>query len=256
MAAVYLAESAELQENGILKLLRTDRSSEHSTEILERFHAECQIISSVKSLQIVGSYDFGQLGHDAFIAMEFFPCGDLKTRMQNPVRGSEALSYLEQIGEVLEVIHKVSVLHRDLKPANVMLREDNTLALIDVGISKSQFTTTSATITGTILRTPFYASPEQLSTEFADERSNLYSASVILYELLSGKQPYVSNSAMELVEMGLTAPIAKLPERLEHLQPLVDGLLTKSPTERFESAAQVSKLTQTLSAAGIRAATR
>ena len=97
----------------------------------------------------------------SYIATEYFPAGDLKTRMQNPMNEEEALAYVRQIAEALRVIHVAGILHRDLKPANVMLRADNSLVLIDFGLAKEITGDKALTGAGEIRGSPYYMSPEQ-----------------------------------------------------------------------------------------------
>ena len=238
MASVFLAWSDALDEDVVLKILTRNTEEAFEDGLLARFESEYRIIASMKSVRIVRIFDFGIEADFAFIAMEFFPAGDLKIRMRKPVAPAEALTYGIQIFEALSIVHAAGVLHRDLKPANVMLRKDDSVALIDFGISKRQAKSDSDTETGpgAVLGTPFYASPEQLSGESTDARSDLYSAGVILFELLTGDKPFVGDSAVAICHLHLLAPIPRLPSRLAMFQTVVDELMAKKPDDRIATA--------------------
>ena len=94
----------------------------------------------------------------------------------------------------LAAIHKVGIIHRDLKPANIMFRADDQLAIADFGISKRADATTQLTQVGSVMGTPYYMSPEQIRAEHLDQRADLYSAGVILYEMLTGKKAFEADS--------------------------------------------------------------
>ena len=111
----------------------------------------------------------------------------------------EALQFAAAIARALAAVHAAGVLHRDLKPGNVMLREDGSIALIDFGLSKDAALALDITETGTIFGTPHYMSPEQGHAEPLDERSDLYSLGVILFEMLTGEKPFRAENPMAIV---------------------------------------------------------
>lgn len=240
-ASVFLARSEELGDNVVLKVLSRSDEETLDGEVLNRFESEYRIIASMNSQRIVDIHDFGLTADYAFIAMEYFPDGDLRRRMHSPVSVVEAVAYATQILEALAIVHAAGVLHRDLKPANVMLREDNSLALIDFGISKSETSTGPEASTGAVLGTPLYASPEQLTGNACDEHSDLYSAGVILFELLTGEKPFTGESTVAICHLHLTAPVPRLPSRIAVFQGLVDSLMAKDPKNRFPSASVALK---------------
>src|SRR5687768_10016962 len=120
-SAVYLARNAELGFDVALKVLRRVADSAEVQKDLQRFAREYRIIADLSHPAIVSVYDFGSTDALSYIATEYFPAGDLKTRLRNPVSILEAIGYIRQIAEALRVVHAAGVLHRDLKPANVML---------------------------------------------------------------------------------------------------------------------------------------
>lgn len=235
-SAVYLARSEELGFNVALKVLRRSTDSADTRGDVDRFEREYQIITQLRHRAIVNVYDFGSTGAVSYIATEYFPAGDLKTRLRNPMSAEEAINYVRQIAEALRAIHVAGVLHRDLKPANVMLRTDSSIVLIDFGLAKELAGDKALTGAGEIRGSPYYMSPEQAGGQPTDERSDLYSLGVILYELLTGERPFQGNTVFEILAQHQHAPVPRMDGDAGRFQPLIDRLLAKRPADRFQSA--------------------
>jgi ActR/RegA family two-component response regulator/predicted Ser/Thr protein kinase len=234
-SAVYLARSERLRRNVVLKVMKRG-SSTREREDAERFQREYEIISSVAHRSIAEIHDFGTLPQHLYLAMEYFPCGDFRERLRNPVNVDEALYYLRTIAEALRVIHVFGILHRDLKPANVMLREDNAPVLIDFGLARRAIDDSAVTGAGQILGSPYYISPEQAQGHPVDTRTDLYSLGVMFYEMLTGEKPYVGRSAVAIMTQHTTSPIPRLPAHLAKQQPILDRLMAKQLSARYNSA--------------------
>ncbi len=125
-ATVYLAFSAALERHVALKVSRVTDSEE------PQFSREFQTVGGLRHPCIVDIYDYGMHEAASFIAMEYFPCGDLKARLQDPLSEREAVDYLQRIAAALSAVHHQGILHRDLKPPNIMLRDDGQVVLIDL----------------------------------------------------------------------------------------------------------------------------
>jgi tRNA A-37 threonylcarbamoyl transferase component Bud32 len=242
---VYLGESEVVGEMVVLKVLPL-QEGESSKLAYARFLQEYETISRIRHPNVVRILDFGVADDHAYIAMEYFPKGDLRTRMNEPIAPRLALEWLGQMASALEAVHACGVLHRDLKPGNVMLRADGSVALIDFGIAKYNQAQTSLTAAGAIFGTPYYMSPEQGHGEPVDERSDLYSLGVIFYEMLMRRKPFLAPSPMGVIYLHRNAPMPTLSESLSALQPLVDRLLAKRPEDRFPSAAALAAEIETL----------
>jgi len=238
-SSVYLAHSGELGFNVALKVLRRGPKSEHAAADRDRFAREYQIIAQLRHRAIVDVYDFGSTDDVSYIATEYFPAGDLRTRLRNPMSCDDAVEYVRQISEALRVLHVAEVLHRDLKPANVMLRTDNSIVLIDFGLAKALAGDKSLTGAGEIRGSPYYMSPEQGEGRPVDERSDLYSLGVIFFELLTGERPFQGGSVFDILARHERAPVPRLAGAAAHFQPIVDRLLAKRPAERFQSASDL-----------------
>jgi serine/threonine protein kinase len=238
-SAVYLAFSEPLGHEVVLKLM--DRpSDENDDRSYQRFKREYSFTVELDSPRLARIYDFGETDESAFIVMEYFPEGDMKQRMAGPVLPKQAVRYAYQICEALETIHGQGIIHRDLKPSNIMLRPDDSIALIDFGLA--HFTHASR-LTGIreIQGTPHYLSPEQAAGEQVDQRSDLYSLGVILYELLSGEKPYTGKTALDVLDMHRRSAVPTLPAFVSRFQPMLNRLMAKSKDDRFDDVGELMR---------------
>lgn len=229
-ATVYLAFSEALDRHVALKVSRISDDSE------PQFAREYEAVGGVRDPAVVDIYDYGLHEGREFIAMEYFPCGDLKARLLNPISTEECLRYLERIASALCVVHARGLVHRDLKPPNIMLRESGEVVLIDFGIAKNLEHGAGSTRTGVLRGSPYYMSPEQAQGEELDARSDLYSLGVIFYEMLTGSKPYVAATAMEVLQQHVDREVPELQPELARCQALLEGMMAKNRDERFESA--------------------
>src|SRR5216683_8010649 len=232
---VFLARNERLRRNVVLKVMNRGES-QRELDDAERFQREYEIISSVAHRAIAEIYDFGSLPRHLYLAMEYFPCGDLRDRLRNPLSVDESLYYLRAIAEALRVIHVFGILHRDLKPANVMLREDNSPVLIDFGLARRSMENADTTGAGQVLGSPYYISPEQSQGQRVDARTDLYSLGVMFYEMLTGERPYGGSTALAIMSQHASCPVPVLPEPAAAQQPLLDRLMAKQQSARYASA--------------------
>ncbi len=234
MARVYLAERTDDGITVVLKIL--DRDIARDPDNAKRFDREGEMLSRIESPYVVKVYDHGHTNSYGYIAMEFFGRGDLQQRMAQGVSPEDAVLYLHNIACGLEAIHGVGIVHRDLKAGNVMFRGDGSMALVDFGLSKRVDTDMTLTETGAIMGTPYCMSPEQTAGRKLDARSDLYSAGVLFYEMLTGSRPYTGKNLPQLLLQIQTAPIPQLPPPLGRFQVVVGRLLAKDPEDRYQSA--------------------
>ena len=234
-SSVFLARSERLRRNVVLKVMTRGESAREISDA-ERFQREYEIISSIKHRAIAEIYDFGSQPQHLYLSMEYFPCGDLRDRLRNPLSVEESLYYLRTIAEALRVIHVFGILHRDLKPANVMLRDDNSPVLIDFGLARRSVEDAGTTGVGQVLGSPYYISPEQAQGHRVDARTDLYSLGVMFYEMLTGERPYLGRTAIAIMAQHAHSPVPTLPLATAAQQPLLEKLMAKRPIERYGSA--------------------
>jgi len=236
-ANVCLCSRGPDREQVVLKVLKSEGSGD--SDLLSRFVQEYFAASSIDSPYVAKVFEHGFTDTHAYIVMEYFPGGDLRARVarERPTV-DEALIIIGSILSALTSVHAAGIIHRDLKPANVMFREDGTIALVDFGSARRDADPMAKTLVGVVIGTPYYLSPEQAFGGTADERSDLYSVGVMLYELLTGQRMYAAASLVGLFEMHKTAPIPTLPENLSRHQRFLERLVSKKPSERYDSAAQ------------------
>ena len=244
-ATVYLARSARLGHDVALKVSKNVREEASPRQFLER---EYDASLAIRSPLVVEIYDYGVHAGFEYLAMEYLPRGDLKARIQRGVSEQEAMRYVEQIATALKVVHDAGMVHRDLKPPNVLLRESDTVALIDFGLARSVDGSTTTTQSGVLLGSPYYMSPEQALGEQLDARSDFYSLGVMCYEMLAGHKPYTGGSAMEVLQQHVSSPVPMLPPQLQRYQELLNRLLAKSREERFANAAEIASAAAALRA--------
>jgi hypothetical protein len=219
----------------VLKVLKAEGSGD--SDLLSRFVQEYFAASSIDSPYVAKVYEHGFSETHAYIVMEYFPAGDLRARIaRERPQPEEALIIIGSILSALTSVHAAGIIHRDLKPANVMFRDDGTIALVDFGSARRDADPVAKTLAGVVIGTPYYLSPEQALGGTADERSDLYSVGVMLYELLTGQRMYAAATLVALFEMHKKAPIPKLPEPFAKHQVFLEKLVAKSPELRYASA--------------------
>jgi len=200
---------------------------------------EYTLVESIHSRHVARVYRHGKSEEHAYLVMEFFEGGDLNKRLAGkPIDPGEAMRIFRELMFALGEIHEKGILHRDLKPQNLMFRDDGTLALLDFGIAK-QIDAIDRTHQGEVLGTPRYMSPEQVRGVALDLRTDIYSAGVLLFQMLSGTHLFDGETAVEVALHHLNTQPPDLPEHLGKYQRLLDKLVEKDRDARFRNADEV-----------------
>jgi len=239
VSSVYLAESERSGQQVALKVLHQAPDGGSGVKTFDRFLREYQIAAAIEHPNIARVYDFGVADDHAFIVMEYFPLGDLRGRIKQGIQPLRALTFLRQMTEALQVLHRAGVLHRDLKPGNVMLRDELSVALIDYGLSKHVEMDATLTNSGEIFGTPYYMSPEQGHGKDTDARSDIYSIGIIFYEMLMKRKPYVAGTPMQVIYKHAHAPLPELKAELKRFEEILFNCIAKEPNRRYGSAEQL-----------------
>lgn len=233
MAIVYLALQESLHRHVALKVIKPILTTDE--EFAQRFLREGRIIAQLNDPHIVTVYDIASHEGTYYLSMEYLPGGTLQHRIRAGLSLQETLAIARAIASALHYAHQRGIIHRDIKPQNILFRETGSPVLTDFGIAKTLGSSTIMTRTGLSLGTPRYMSPEQIRGQEVDARADLYSFGVLLYEMLTGNAPYAAEDSFALAMMHVTAPIPELPPELHRFQPILNKLLDKDPSRRFQS---------------------
>jgi class 3 adenylate cyclase len=234
IASIYLAQPMGGGPAQVLKVLRLDEKAD-----LQRFIQEFALVAQIDHLNVARIHKQDFSAGNAYIAMEFFPMGDLRSRMRKALDPAIAMYYLKQIAAGLEAIHQVGIVHRDLKPDNIMMRQDGILAIADFGVAKQTAMHLTDTGAGEIVGTPYYLSPEQAMGRPVDQRCDIYSLGVMAYEMFTGGKPYRASTAEALLDLHIQAPVPLLPPQVAWFQGVLDRMMAKDPEQRFANASEL-----------------
>jgi eukaryotic-like serine/threonine-protein kinase len=241
MANVYLAEDEDLGRRVAIKILN-DRYANDDL-FIERFRREAKSAAALSHPNIVSVYDRGEAEGTYYIAMEVIEGRSLKELImtRGPLPIAQALAYTHEILEALRFAHRHGIIHRDIKPHNILIGER--LKVTDFGIARAG--ASQMTEAGSIMGTAQYLSPEQARGAPVTASSDLYSAAIVLYEMLTGKVPFTGDSAIEIAMKHLNEPPkppSKIrPEIPEELDAVVLRALAKNPEDRYQTAEEFSE---------------
>ncbi len=244
MGSVYKAQDRELDRVVALKVIRPDLA--RKSTILERFKQEIILSQKVTHKNVIRIYDLGLAGGTKFISMDFIDGTDVWSvlRKAGKLDPREAARIIRDVCLGLEAAHSEGVVHRDLKPQNIMMDERGNIVVMDFGIASSVEDST-LTKAGTLMGTPTYMSPEQAKGDKVDARSDLFAVGVILYELLTGKVPFQSDTLMgqllKRVQEKPVPPIEIEPGIPGPLNTIVLKCLQADLNLRYQSAAAIRR---------------
>jgi serine/threonine-protein kinase len=241
MANVYLAEDQELGRRIAIKILNDRHAGDE--QFVERFRREAKNAAALSHPNIVSIYDRGEAEGTYYIAMEYLDGRSLKELIvqRGPAPVTVAVEYARQILSALRFAHRHGIVHRDIKPHNVLVDAEGRVKVTDFGIARAG--ASQMTEAGSIVGTAQYLSPEQARGSDVDQRSDLYSLGVVLYELLTGTLPFNGDTPVEIAMKHLSAipdaPSARRPDVPRDLDLIVLRSLAKDPDDRYQSAEEM-----------------
>lgn len=246
MATVYHAYDPRFEREVALKVL--PREMLHDPQFRTRFEREAKTIAMLEHPAIVPVYDFGEEDGQPFFVMRYMTGGALTDRMKaGAMPIPEAARLLERLAPALDEAHARGIIHRDLKPGNILFDTHDQPYISDFGIAKIAAAQTNVT-GSSILGTPAYMSPEQAQGENIDGRSDIYGLGVILFEMLSGHQPYMGDTPMSVVIKHITDPVPHILDVKPDLPPEVEAVIEKAMAkDRDERFPTVKALAEALS---------
>ncbi|MFN8400669.1 MAG: WD40 repeat domain-containing serine/threonine protein kinase [Anaerolineales bacterium] len=244
-ATVYRAYDPRFEREVAIKFLPSELM--HSDpQFRMRFQREAKIIAQLEHPSIVPVYDVGAENEQPYFVMRYMSGGSLSERIKaRTYTIEEAVKIIENLAPGLDEAHAKGIVHRDLKPANILFTEKNVPLISDFGIAKfTQGDSTVDNMTGSaIIGTPAYMAPEQASGEAVDGRVDIYAMGVILYEMVTGKQPYTADTPLGLAIKHVTEPVPRILEANPNLptwmQKVISTAMAKNPEDRFSSAVEL-----------------
>ena len=254
MGVVYKARDPMLDRVVAIKTINLTLPKEELAEYEARFYQEAKAAGGLSHRNIVTIHDIGRSDRVAYMAMEFLEGQELRRLMQSrvPIQVAHALDMGAQVAEGLQFAHDRQIIHRDIKPANIMVLNDGLVKITDFGIARMRSNEVK-TVTGMILGSPKYMSPEQVSGKRADTRSDIFSLGVVLYEMLTGTSPFVADNIhgvmYQTMNFNPPAPRTLNPELPDVLNFIIAKALAKNLDDRYQTAKDLSHdLRQALSA--------
>jgi hypothetical protein len=248
MAAVYKAYQPAMERYVALKVL--PRHFADDPQFVTRFKQEAKVLAQLQHPHILPVFDFGEFDEYTYLVMPFVKSGTLTDELKGEPFPIERIDkVIAQIGGALDYAHERGLIHRDVKPSNVLIDESGNYLLSDFGLAKILEGNEKLTMSGVIMGTPAYMSPEQGMGKTLDGRSDIYSLGVILYEMATGRAPYKAETPMAVMIKHISDPLpppsiinSDLPEEIEAV---ILKALAKNPEDRYQSAGELVRALST-----------
>jgi len=241
MGKVYRVEDTRAKEEIALKLIRPDIAADN--KMIERFRNELTTARKIRHKNVCGMYDLGEHMGNHYITMEYVPGEDLKSLIQRVgIDTGTAIIIAKQVCEGLSEAHRLGIVHRDLKPSNIMIDKDGNARIMDFGIARSL---KGKGLTGAdmMIGTPEYMSPEQVEGKEVDQRSDIYSLGILLYEMLTGTLPFEGDTPISIAHKqkyeSPREPKKVNPQVPDALDSVIMQCLAKDKARRFQSAEEL-----------------
>jgi serine/threonine-protein kinase len=243
MASVYLATDTRLERRVAVKVMHAHLAGDHET--LARFQREARAAARLSHPDVVAVYDQGTDGDRPFLVMEYVPGATLRQvlRDRGMLTPGETLTVMDHVLAALAAAHEAGLVHRDIKPENVLLTTDGRVKVADFGLARAVAGSTVTTTGSVLFGTAAYLSPEQFEHGVADARSDVYSAGVLMFELLTGRAPFEADSAYAVLHRHANEDVPAPSTRTAGIPPQVDALVTwatsRDPAQRPDDAGEL-----------------
>lgn len=248
MAIVYKAKDIYLKRIVAVKVLKEQYLEDK--EFIKKFVIEAQSVANLNNQNIVKIYDVGQHIEDGktfnYIVMEYIKGKTLNELIKDNGRlnSNAVVAISKQIANALDCAHKHHIIHRDIKPHNIIIDENLNVKVTDFGIARIA-TSSTITYTSSVLGTVHYISPEQAKGKFIDEKSDIYSLGVVMYEMVTGRVPFDTDNAVGIAMQHINEPLVEPIRLVPNLEPWLNSIIVKcmekNPENRFESAESLIK---------------
>ena len=224
MATVYLATDTRLDREVALKVMHADLARD--AEFVDRFIGEAKSVARLSHQNIVAVYDQGSDGHSLYLAMEYVPGPTLRAllRERRWLPWTEALALMEPILAALAAAHQAGIVHRDVKPENVLISPDGRVKVVDFGLARAS-AAVGNTRAGVIIGSVAYIAPEQVTGAPTDARTDVYSAGIMLFEMLTGRQPYGGETPLAVAYAHVNSDVPPVASLVGGMPPAVDQLV-------------------------------
>jgi YVTN family beta-propeller protein len=237
MSVVYLAEDLRLKRHVALKLLMPTLAED--ARFRERFLSESELAASIDHANVIPIYEAGEADGQLYIAMRYVEGSDLKARLgDGPLTDEEAVAVAAQVGGALDAAHERGLVHGDVKPSNVLIDGQGHVYLADFGLTKRLGDERSAAGDGQLMGTIDYVAPEQIRGDQVDGRADIYSLGCLLYECLTGRQPFKRGNEAAVLFAHLED---EAPATGTAADPVVLKALAKSPDDRYQTGAELAE---------------
>jgi serine/threonine protein kinase len=239
MGVVYHAHDQRSERDVALKVMDTRVVTDGFQAM--RFDGEAGMVSAISHPHVIKIHGHGFVDDYAYLCLELLSGENLKQRIRCGLDLDQVLHYMMQLSSALSAVHAQGVIHHDVKSSNILFRHNTKLVLSDFGISSKRGAPRHRHRACLPIGTPAYMSPEQFIGEPTDERSDLYSMGIVLYEMLTGHLPYQGFTTQQLFEQHKSGNLPAIPNVPADIEKLLHGLLAKNPEQRITSSGEVGK---------------
>ncbi len=248
MATVYRAYQANIDRYVAIKVIQ-NKTNNLDTSAAQRFQREARLVARLEHPHILPVYDFDGANDPPYIVMRYLEAGTLKDIFkQGHLPINEVAYVIRQVAAGIDYAHRQGIIHRDIKPSNIMFDREANAFVADFGIARitgGDDDENAITLTGAIVGTPDYMAPEQAMGNVIDHRIDIYALTVILFHMMTGKQPYVSNAPMGVLLMHLNEPVpsavAVRPDLPEAVDEVIQKGMAKKAEERYNTATELAE---------------